>query len=74
MLQFDTDETIRNCAECETPPILRKDRRWWDVYCDTCEACSAEFQDANKALNDWDEQMCEASDDLDKDVDRDGGY
>lgn len=75
MLQFDTDETIRDCAECGCAPILRKFKSWWDVYCETCEeACSAEYLDANKALKDWDEQMYEASGDLDKDVDRDGGY
>lgn len=74
MLQFDTDETIRNCAECETQPILRQFKGWWDIYCDTCENCSSEYLKATNALKDWDEQMYEASGDLDKDVVCDGGY
>lgn len=74
MLQFDTDETIRDCAECLTQPILRQSRGWFDLYCDTCEVCSAEYLDVNKALRNWDEQMYEDSGDLDKDIDRDGEY
>lgn len=74
MLQFDTDETIRDCAECHTQPILRQSRGWFDLYCDTCEACSDDRLKATDALNDWDEQMYKASGDLDKDIDRDGGY
>jgi len=74
MLQFDTDETIRNCAECLTQPILRQFKGRFDVYCDTCEARSSEWSHAGCALNQWDADMYEASGDLDKDVVRDGGY
>ncbi len=74
MLQFDTDEILRDCAECSAPPILRHFKGWWDVYCDTCDTISAEYLDATKALKDWDEQMYEASGDLNFDVERDGGY
>lgn len=74
MLQFDTDETSRNCAECETQPILRQFKGWWDVYCDTCEVCSAEYLDVNKSLKDWDEQMYKLSGDAASDNERDRGY